>query len=298
MSDSLDGAAGDFEVVVAAYGPSPYLEQTLTSVVANVPPNVRISVIDDASPEDSVRRVVDKFDLRVRYERNEHNLGTSGSFNVAMRQSQSRYTVLVGPDDLLLPGGATVYARAIRLYDGVAAIHPGVVTIDDTGGPYQPIVDRTKAALTPEPGLYSGDRLAARLAIGNWTYNPAIAWRSDLVWTLPFDEELHTAMDLDRLLRMAFAGESLALVAPDALAYRRHEGAVSSVNRGRRRLDEELAVLSRGRAEARRLGWRRTALAAELAPTVRSHALLLAASTPEVPLRQRAQLALAGLRPV
>lgn len=298
MSESEQSPAGEFEVAVAAYGPSPYLEETLASVVANVPPSVRISVIDDASPDDSVVQIVEKFAPRIRYERNENNLGTSGSFNVALRQSESPYTVLVGPDDLLLPGGAEVYSRAIRVYDGAAAIHPGVITIDDTGAPYQPLVDRTKVAITPQPGLYRGDRFASRLAIGNWTYNPAIAWRSDLVDSIPFDEALHTAMDLDRLLRMAFAGEALALVAPQALAYRRHEGAVSSVNRGRRRLDEELAVLSRAHDEARRLGWRRTVAATELAPTVRGHALILAATTPGVPMRQRAQLALGGLRPV
>ena len=298
MSDLEGPAPDDFEVAVAAYGPSPYLERTLTSVVANVPASLRISVIDDASPDDSVWQVVAKFGPRIRYERNQRNLGTSGSFNVALRQSQSRYTVLVGPDDLLLPGGADVYSRAIRVYDGVAAIHPGVVTIDDAGQPYQPVADRTKVALTPEPGLYRGDRMASRLAVGNWTYNPAIAWRSDLVATLPFDEGLHTAMDLDRLLRMAFAGEALALVAPEALAYRRHDGAVSSVNRGRRRLDEELAVLARAHAEARTRGWRRTIVATELAPTVRAHALMLSASAPGVPIKERLQLAAAGLRPV
>ena len=180
-----------FEVVVAAYGPSPFLTLTLESIVANVPGSVHVTLLDDCSPDDSVRQIGARFTDRVRYMRNEMNLGTSGSFNEAMRISQSLYTVLVGPDDLLLPRAGGTYTRAIARGTAAAAIHPGVQVIDETGAATKPLPDRVKDALRPGAGTHKGQELAVRILLGNWTYNPAIAWRTDLVESVPFDRVPH-----------------------------------------------------------------------------------------------------------
>lgn len=279
--------APGYEVVVAAYGRSPYLRETLESVVRNVAPGVRVTVIDDCSPDESVARIAEGLSSRVDYRRNERNLGTSGSFNEAMRISRAPYVVLVGPDDLLLPGGGDAYERAIGLGTGAGAIHPGVQVIDGSGSPARPLPDRVKDVLRPAAGLHTGEELAVRLLLGNWTYNPAIAWRTDLVESVPFDVSLRTAMDLDRLLRMAAAGEALLLSDDTALAYRRHSGAVSSVNRGLQRLGEELDCHARARVKFRELGWSRAIAAAQVAPTARAHGFQSALTTGSSTLADR-----------
>ncbi len=257
-----------------------------------------MTVLDDCSPDDAVRSVGEDFAARVGYHRNRHNMGTSGAFNEAMRISRSRYTVLVGPDDLLLPGARQTFERAIGLGTGSAAIHPGVQVIDGAGAAARPLPDRVKDLLRPGAGVHRGEDLAVSLLLGNWTYNPAIAWRTDLVDSLPFDESLRTAMDLDRLLRMAAAGEALLLSDAPALAYRRHSGAVSSVNRGMQRLGEELDIHVRARAAYRELGWRMAALAAQAAPTARGHALQSALSGSGWHRRDRWSTARAALTPL
>lgn len=271
-------SSDELEIVVAAYGPSPYLSLTLDSTAAAMPADIRITVLDDASPDDAVERIAAAHAGRVAYRRNDQNLGTSGSFNAAMRISRARYTLLVGPDDLLLPGAADAYAAALTRYRGVAAVQPAVVTIDGDGRPSAALADRIKRLLQPKPGILLDEQLATGLLLGNWTYNPAIAWRTDLVGTIPFDEELHTAMDLDRLLRLAFAGEAFGLGDEAAFAYRRHSGAVSSVNKGRKRLAEELGIHAWARTEARARGWRKAAVAAQGAASARLHGLQLAAT--------------------
>lgn len=274
-----EASTGLLEVVVAAYGRSPLLDQTLRSLLNHLPADLPITVLDDASPTDDVQRIAAPFMPRVRYRRNEANLGVSGAFNAAMRLSRSRFTVLVGPDDRALPGFAGVYLDAIARYPDVAAIHPGVLVIDADGNRVTPLGDRVKALLRPRgEGELTGEALVTRLLAGNWTYNPAIAWRTDIVRGSPFDEQLHTAMDLDLLLRLAFAGEHVALVDGPALEYRRHAGAVSSVNAGAKRLREELQIHRRAAQQARARGWRRAAATATLAPTARINALLVAAT--------------------
>jgi glycosyltransferase involved in cell wall biosynthesis len=264
------------QVIVPAYGTSPLLTDTLASLVDVVPADVPLVVLDDASPGDDVRRQAAPFAPRVEYWRNERNLGVSGAFNAAMRRADAEYVVLVGPDDRAVPEFAQTYLAAIEQYRGAAALHPDVDTIDEHGRPWVSTGDKVKRLLRPPAGQLRGQQLAARLLIGNWTYNPAIAWRVSFVREHPFNEQLHTAMDLDLLLRLAFAGETLALVDGRALEYRRHAGAVSSINAGRKRLTEELEIHAGARREASSRHWRRTALAGRLAPTARLHGLLLA----------------------
>ena len=287
-----------YEVVVAAYGQSPYLRETLESVIQNVGTAVRVTVIDDGSPDDSVARIAEGLAGRVGYRRNERNLGTSGTFNEAMRIGRAQYVVLVGPDDLLLPGGGDAYERAIALGTDAGAIHPGVLVIDGSGTSARPLPDRVKGVLRPAAGLHKGEELVVRLLLGNWTYNPAIAWRTDLVDSVPFDQSLRTAMDLDRLLRMAAQGEVLLLSDDPALAYRRHAGAVSSINRGRQRLGEELECHARARIRFRELGWSRAMVAAQVAPTARAHGLQSALTADASTLSDRWATIRAALTPL
>jgi glycosyltransferase involved in cell wall biosynthesis len=267
----------DIEIVVPAYGESPLLAETLRSLVDVVPVDVDITVQDDASPGPHVRDIAADFAPRVAYRRTGRNLGVSGAFNEAARLSRSAFLVLVGPDDRGVPGMIEAYRRGIALHPEAAAFHPGVRVIDEGGEVVRPLGDRVKSVLRPRRhGVLAGEGLATRLLTGNWTYNPAIAWRSSFVVAHPFDDTLHTAMDLDLLLRLAFSGASLALLDDVALEYRRHGGAVSSINAGTKRLAEELDIHRRAGRVARSLGWSRAAAAASLAPAARLHGLLLA----------------------
>jgi GT2 family glycosyltransferase len=290
------GAHPPLHVIVPAYGTSPLLTETLASLVAVLPADVPLTVLDDATPSDAVSRQAEPFAPRLQYWRNERNLGVSGAFNAAVRRSRAEYVVLVGPDDRALPGFAETYLAAIAGNPGAAAVHPGVDTIDEHGRPWVSAGDKVKRVLRPRAGRLGGQRLAARLLIGNWTYNPAIAWRTSFVREHPFDEDLHTAMDLDLLLRLAFAGQTLALVDGPALAYRRHAGAVSSINAGRKRLAEELAIHARAAREAADRHWWATSAAARLAPTARLHGLMLAGGRAGEERWATIRLALTGRR--
>lgn len=289
-------AASDLlEIVVPAYGRSPLLTETLRSLSNFVPEGIRLSVLDDATPGLEVADQVSPFAGRISYWRNERNLGVSGAFNEAARRATAEFLVLVGPDDRGVPRMIDTYLAGIARFPTAAAIHPSVRPIDEAGRPSSNLTDRTKALLRPAGGReYSGERLAERLLLGNWTYNPAIAWRCELVRRLGFAVQLHTAMDLDLLLRLAFTGESVALVDELGLEYRRHSGAVSSMNAGSKRLREELRIHAEAATRAREMGWRRARLAAVLAPTARLHGTLVALRGPRAQRRETLGLALAS----
>lgn len=263
------------EIVVTAYGESPHLRAALASLAAFAPADLPVSVLDDASPTDFVQRSVAGHDNRFRYLRNPRNLGIAGSFNAALAASRGEYTVLMGHDDVLLPGGAQTYVSAIEASAGCDLIQPGVLVVDEQDRLVHPLGDRIKAALRPRSGRpYTGEALGVSFALGQWVYFPTLAWHTDTARRHGFDESTHTAMDLDLLLRMVLADGSLYVAHRPAMAYRRHPASASARTAGPARLAEELAVYRSFADSAGRRGWPSAAAAARLAPTARLHGLL------------------------
>ena len=111
--------------------------------------------------------------------------------------------------------------------------------------------------------------------VGDWLYFPAILWRTQTLMDLKFSGEFHTAMDLDVLIRLLAKDYKIAFVKNKVLAYRRHNQSASSLYaRSIGRIDEEIACHKQAKELARIKNWKTGAILAQLAPTVRLHALM------------------------
>lgn len=267
-------------VLVPAYGPSPYLLETLRSVAASADPCTVVTVVDDGSPDDGVRTAAAAAGPGVDYVRLERNFGIAGAFRACTALSQGEYTVLLGSDDLLEPHYVREVRRLVECHASPEMVLPGVTVIGSAGSRTTPLADRVKRALAPRrERLLWGDRLAASLLVGNWLYFPAIAWRTDVLREKSFRQDMQTALDLDLELRIVFDGGSLAWSPVPAFRYRRHDASASSLTAlSGDRFAEERALFSWAFVRARELGWRRSALAARVHPTSRMHRAIVRAS--------------------
>ena len=273
-------------VLVPSYGPSPYLAEALTSLVAAADERTIVTVVDDGSPGAEVQQAA-ATQPTVEYLRLDANHGVAGAFQRCLELSRGDYTVLMGSDDLVEPSYVAEVRALLRRFGRPAMVLPGVTVIDGQGHVARPHADRVKGVLSPrghEPRLLGGDRLAASLLMGNWLYFPAMAWRTDVARQLGFRQDLSTVLDLHLELRLLFDGEQLAWSPRPAFRYRRHAQSESSRTAGSgARFAEEQQVFRWAAREAAALGWRRAAAAARLHPTARLHAGLVRASR----LRQR-----------
>lgn len=266
----------DISIVVAAYGNVPYLEETLNSIIRTQEHDLPVFVLDDASPTDDVKNIAQKFRDRITYIRSSANRGVSGSFNAAAELVQTKYLMLVGPDDRLTTSIAESLNNLSIDLSKFDVFQPGVNVIDENGDPFYPLTDRVKTLVSPKSfGEVSGPSLASSLLRGNWTYNPSLIWNVEVLKEFKYDESLKTAMDLDLLLRLSFKGKKLFSFKKTIFEYRRHAEAVSSQNAGIQRLTEELNIHLSAAHTARLLGWHSTRIWAHLAPTARVHALKL-----------------------
>ena len=232
-------------------------------------------MVDDASPEPGAgEQVAALGDGRIRYVRNDSNLGISANFNhcLELGAQSAEIVTIFHADDMLEPGYIAAIRSGHRAFPMAACVAPRAVVIDGGGRPTRTLADSVKHLLWPRrlPFVLAGDRGLSRLMHGLFFYCPAVSYRVDLLPELRFDERWKQVMDLDLFARVLLGSGSIALVADRVYRYRRHKATTSAQNsRSSVRVKEEVAVIREVVAEARARQWRRTARAGRLRLTVR-----------------------------
>jgi len=257
-----------------------YLSVALHSLLAQTDPSWTAIVVDDASPEDGAKAMVAELgDPRLRYVRNDHNLGVAANFNRCMElaSAEADVVVLFHADDELEAGYVGAVRDAHRSFPDAACVAPRVVVIDGDGRPARTVADTVKAMLWPRrlPVTLAGDSGLAKVLRGLFFYCPSVSYRVELLPELRFDTRWRQVMDLDLYSRILIDGGSIALIPERVYRYRRHAETMTAANsRTLVRLQEETDVSAKVAAMAGAKGWRRSTMAARLRPTVRLNGLL------------------------
>ena len=262
----------DLQVFVPYVGRIDYLKTAVCSVLRQTDSSWELVVVEDG-PQDPAAlawlRALD--DDRVRHVCHRTQLGIAGNFQWCVDAASSPLMTIMGCDDELLPQFVTRARRLLTLPDWVSMTHPRVQVMDGDGRVHMTATDRVKQWLRPRTGLVDDHALLSRLAWGNWTYFPAITWRTADLKSHAFDLGLRTALDLDLLIRLASAERSMHLDHQVTFRYRRHSSSVSSREKQAGRFAEEELVARRLQQIATDRGWHITALTARLRPTSRLH---------------------------
>jgi glycosyltransferase involved in cell wall biosynthesis len=273
------------DIVMPYYGDVPRMQSAVRSVLAQSDPRWRLTVIDDGQ-EPGVPEWfagLGANDPRIRYERNERNLGITANFQKCLRAAEAEFVTMIGCDDELLPDYVTTVLTMYEAHPEAAMAQPGVEVIDESGAVVAPLADRMKrgvfAPRVRGVQIMEGERLAVSLLRGNWMYFPAICWRTKVIQAFGFDVAFTVVQDLNLTLALVRSGERLALSDHVSFRYRRHLASQSSAQAadGSRFCEERSFFL----AEADRMetmGWHRAARAGRHHLASRLHAATLTAS--------------------
>jgi len=264
-------------VMIPAYGKSPYLRQTLESAVKCLPVEVPITVIEDPSPDANLESLVKEFP-RVEYLRNSAKLGIAGNFNECINKSHGLFTQICGSDDIFVSDPTSKISKALNSDLKVAVIGFDVSVIDKNNTEVRALPDIVKKMLRPRISnskQFKNPKIFRNLMLGDWLYFPAIVWRTNLVREYKFSGDFHTAMDLDILIRLLGDDKQIAFIKEKVIGYRRHDQSASSLYaKSIGRFDEELLCHKNALEIARRKNWKTGAILAQLALTVRLHAIM------------------------
>jgi glycosyltransferase involved in cell wall biosynthesis len=264
-------------VMIPAYGKSPYLRQTLESAVKHLPLEVPITVIEDPSNESSIKNLVKEFS-RVQYVNNRERLGIGGNFNKSIELSTGVFTQICGSDDIFLDNPLKDFDEDKLIQNNISAIGLDVQVINQTGKVVKTIPDLVKRTLRPslkKITIFNNDKIFSNLMLGDWLYFPAILWKTETLKQTKFDGNFHTAMDLDVFIRLLSNDQKIAFIKSKVLGYRRHSQSASSLYaKSIGRFDEEFLCHKNALEIARRKNWKTGAFLAQLALTVRLHAIM------------------------
>jgi len=264
-------------VIIPAFGGSPYLRQTLESASKYLPIEVPITVIEDPSQEFDLSTIVKEFP-RVSYSKNEKRLGIGGNFNKAIEISSGVFTQICGSDDIFLKNPLETLMLEKFNISEISAVGFDVEIINEISRRLITIPDLVKRLIRPklkDMTVLDNKKLFSSLMLGDWLYFPVILWRTETVKQIRFDGNFHTAMDLDVFIRLLNNDQKIAFIKSKVLGYRRHDQSASSLYaKSIGRFDEEFLCHKNALEIAKRKNWKTGAFLAQLALTVRLHAIM------------------------
>lgn len=272
------------EIYMPFYGRFDHLREAVTSVLAQSDPDWRLTVVDDVYPDLAPGQWVQSIDdPRVHYVRNAENLRPSRNYNACVAMSTAQHIVLMGCDDVMLPGYVARVRQLLSENPDADMLQPGVAVIDEAGRPSNPLPDRVKRSLSPPPGVHHGESLAVSLLRGNWTYFPSLVWRRDHL-ERQFRVDLDVVQDLAMIMSIVQRDGRLVLDHEVVFHYRRHSASVSAVTGpDGSKFRQESTLFAELTTSLSRMGWNRASRAASVHFTSRLNALR------EVPRAMRAR---------
>lgn len=201
-----------------------YLREAIDSALAQSYGNLEVLVFDNGTMAETLAVAEDarRRDDRVRFKRNERNLGMSANFNALADAAQGKFAVAIGDDDRLLPDFLAQLVQ--RMEPKVRVVFSNQYLIDAGG---KRLEERTKA----HGRRYGRDKLPAGLIeqtdVAAWQLSipmSASLLRTADLRRLRFREELNTP-DVDFFIRLAQEKADFYFVPDYLMEYRVHSAA-------------------------------------------------------------------------
>lgn len=204
-------------VCIPTYRGAEYLGRAIESVLAQTFRDFELLVIDDNSPDDTEAIVASYKDPRLRYLRNETNLGPEDNWNRCLKESRGRYFKLLPQDDIL---AKTCLERQVEILENDAKQQIALVFCART------IIDAADRVLTQRryPGGREGVILGRKLIRRCLRYGTnLIGEPGSVLFRLEqstkvgrFDASIPYVLDLDYWVRLLLKSDAYYI--PEALA--------------------------------------------------------------------------------
>lgn len=269
-------------ILIPFWGAPAYLKETVESVLAQHNGDWRLTVVDDAYPDESIAAYFSALgDSRVSYVRKDRNEGITANFRSCVALAAEEFITILGCDDVLLPNYVDTVLNALRHFPDADIVQPGVQIIDDDGRIVSTLADTVKQRLVRPRGLgpriLKGEPLVRSLMYGDWLYWPSLVFRTTKIRDVEFNDDYAVIQDLALIVDMLAKGAYLLLEPTVCFSYRRHSKSASSEKLvDGSRFDGERDYYKKASLQVQALGWRKASTAARLRLTSRAHALLLA----------------------
>ena len=182
--EALGAGRGEAVVCIPVYGAQALFAECLTSVLAHTPPDIRILIADDASPDPAIERFVADLaedgalgEHEVAYIRQPENLGFPANVNAAFAAAAPADVVVLNSDCVVAAGwleglGRAAYSDALVATASALTNHGTILSVPERNRPLPDLPQHQLLAQAAEAVLAQSMRLYPCLptAVGHCMY--------------------------------------------------------------------------------------------------------------------------------
>ena len=229
------------DVFVPCYKYGHYLRECVESVLTQSHGDVRVLIIDDASPDNTeeVARELTTQDPRVDFRRHSANQGHIATYNEGLEWASGEYTLLLSADDLLTPGSLERSVRSLDDNPTVGMVHGrGVIVRNNETFPRSECTEPWDCIITPGEEFVQSFCETGE----NRVITPTAVVRTCLQKSLGFyRKDLPHSGDMEMWLR--FAGHApVGFITESQAYYRKHDYNMSRQYMGARDFVQQRAA--------------------------------------------------------
>lgn len=208
-------------VIIPAYNVSPYISQTLDSVMAQTFTNYEIILVNDGSPDTTeLEEMLRPYQGRIVYLK-QRNCGVASARNAAIRVARGHYLAFLDGDDLWLPDFLEKQMAFIESSDGYDLVYSNAYHFGDHSE------GKTYMQTCPSEGEVNCESLLAGRC--NVISSGVLARKDPIVEVGLFDEDLRIGEDFDLWVRLSKRSGARMNYQRDVLVgYRHRPGSLAS----------------------------------------------------------------------
>lgn len=210
-------------VLMSVYNGGTYLKTAIESILNQSFSDFEFLIIDDASSDKSVEIILSYQDSRIRFIRNETNIGQTRSLNKGLSLANGRYIARVDADDFAFPTWLERSLAFLETNPANALVSCQALVIDENS-------KIQKVLYAPS----SYEQMILRSLTATPVNHVGALYKKDEVASLGgYGQNFKIAADFDLWSKMIRQKVRLALVDEVLVAVRVHQKSASSIERGR-----------------------------------------------------------------
>ncbi|MFO8108955.1 MAG: glycosyltransferase family 2 protein [Thermoplasmata archaeon] len=183
----------EVSVIIPTYNRSKVLVKAVESVLNQTYENFELIIVDDKSKDDTADTVEQFKDPRIKYHRNEINLGGSGSRNVGIELAKGEFIAFLDDDDQWLPEKLERQVEVLKKASaGCCGVYTGLTKYRNG----KPLTKK----MIPRDGMIFNDLLWENI-IGSTSV--IMLRKKSIIDVGGFTQDLPASQELDLYLRLA-----------------------------------------------------------------------------------------------
>ncbi|WP_159468196.1 glycosyltransferase [Dyadobacter sp. 3J3] len=179
-------------VLIPSYNGAKYIQSALLSVLSQKYSDYEVLIIDDGSTDNTEELIKKLSDKRIRYYKNESNMGIVASLNRGLDLAEGKYIARMDADDLMLADRLQTQIDFLEKNKNYGMVGCWYHTIDEKGK-----IIHTRKTLT------DSDTLRMSLIFRNQFAHSSVTMRTEIARKLRYDPEFQYCEDHDLWIRFS-----------------------------------------------------------------------------------------------